>query len=98
MENWSTNLKKKFQTKKLFTRDQNKKIFFLHLDVDLYSSYKICLEKLWNNVIKGGIVCFDEYSDPKWPGAKEAVDEFLKKKGLSVKREPVTNKGFVIKK
>ena len=29
MENWSTNLKKKFQTKKLFTRDQNKKIFFL---------------------------------------------------------------------
>mgnify|MGYP001165516183 CR=1 FL=1 len=76
----------------------NKKIFFLHLDVDLYSSYKICLEKLWNNVIEGGIICFDEYSDPKWPGAKEAVDEFLKTKGLSVKIEPVTNRGFVMKK
>ena len=75
-----------------------KKIFFLHLDVDLYSSYKICLEKLWNNVIAGGIVCFDEYSDPKWPGAKEAIDEFLKRKGLSIKIEPLTNRGFVMKK
>lgn len=50
---------------------------FLHLDVDLYSSYKVALEELFDQVVPGGIVAFDEYLDPKWPGATQAIDEVL---------------------
>ena len=35
-------------------------IALLHLDVDLYKSYKTCLEKLFPLVIQGGVVLFDE--------------------------------------
>ena len=82
-------------TLKDFSRD--KKIFFLHLDVDLYSSYKTCLENLWDSVIDGGVVIFDEYHDKKWPDAKDAIDDFFKEKGKEVKLEELTNRGFIIK-
>lgn len=78
--------------------DKDKKIFFLHIDVDLYSSYKTCLEELWDNVIKDGIIVFDEYNDKKWPGAREAIDEFLKEKGLEINLEPLSKRAFVVKK
>lgn len=77
---------------------KDKKIFFLHLDVDLYTSYKICLEELWDNVMENGIIVFDEYNDKKWPGAKEAIDNFLNEKGLIINLEPLSKRGFVIKK
>ena len=66
----------------------------MHLDVDLYSSYKTCLENLWDN---GGVVIFDEYHDKKWPDAKDAIDDFFKEKGKKVKLEELTNRGFIIK-
>jgi hypothetical protein len=54
------------------------RIALLHLDVDLYDSYKDCLHYLWPRVSVNGIVAFDEYHLPnKWPGAKRAVDEFF---------------------
>lgn len=74
-----------------------KKIFFLHLDVDLYSSYKTCLEYLWDQVIDGGVVVFDEYKDPKWPDAKIAIDEFFNKKGIRVELDKLTKRGYVQK-
>ena len=74
-----------------------KKIFFLHLDVDLYSSYKTCLEYLWDQVIDGGVVVFDEYQDPKWPDAKVAIDEFFNKKGIKVELDKLTKRGYVQK-
>lgn len=53
-------------------------IALLHIDVDLYESYRTCLETLWGNVQPGGVVAFDEYEDTeRWPGARPAVDEFL---------------------
>ena len=55
-------------------------IAVLHIDVDLYSSYKTTLENLYSLVVKGGYILFDEYSSKKFPGAKKAVDEFFKKK------------------
>ncbi len=57
------------------------RIAFLHLDVDLYQSYKVALEHLWPRVAVGGIVLFDEYRHlsalEKFPGAAKAIDEFL---------------------
>jgi O-methyltransferase len=53
-------------------------IALLHIDVDLYQSYKECLAYLWTRVVPGGVVALDEYHDSDdWPGAKRAVDEFL---------------------
>ena len=56
----------------------DKKISLLHIDVDLYESYRSCLTYLWPSVQPGGIVALDEYEEiEQWPGARRAVDEFL---------------------
>jgi O-methyltransferase len=49
---------------------------FVHMDVNIYSSYKECLEYFYPRVVPGGIILFDEYNDPPWPGCNKAVDEF----------------------
>lgn len=50
---------------------------FIHLDCDIYESYKTCLGQLYDRLIPGGIVVFDDYGSPKWPGAEKAVNEFF---------------------
>lgn len=52
-------------------------IALLHLDCDLYESYKISLTALYDKVAAGGIIMFDEYDDQRWPGARKAIDEFF---------------------
>lgn len=56
------------------------KIAILHLDGDLYESYLTCLNNLYDNIIEGGVVIFDEYYSHKYPGARVAVDKFFKDK------------------
>ena len=53
------------------------RIALLHLDCDLYESYKVALENLYDRVVPGGIIMFDEYDDPRWTGARLAIDEFF---------------------
>lgn len=57
-------------------------IAILHLDCDLYSSYKVCLEGLYDKVAPGGVILFDEYKSAKqlqfFPGASKAIDSFFK--------------------
>lgn len=53
-------------------------IALLHIDADIYESYKTCLIQLWPRVCINGVVALDEYHDRhNWPGAKAGVDEFL---------------------
>lgn len=58
-----------------------KEIALLHVDVDLYNSYKTVLQELYPRVIKGGVILFDEYKNTwereKFPGAEKAIDEFF---------------------
>jgi len=49
----------------------------VHLDCDLYESYRTCLEFFYPRLSMGAVVLFDEYNDPTWPGCNKAVDEFL---------------------
>jgi len=56
---------------------KDKNFSFVHLDCDLYSSYKTCLEFFYPRISKGGKILIDEYSDPSWPGCNKAVDEFI---------------------
>jgi hypothetical protein len=50
---------------------------FVHLDCDIYDSYRQALEYFYGRMSPGGIILLDEYNDPPWPGCNLAVDEFL---------------------
>lgn len=56
---------------------ENHKFCFIHLDCDIYESYKECLDFLYPKLVPGGVMVFDDYRSPKWPGAEKAVDEFF---------------------
>lgn len=74
-------------------------IALLHLDVDLYASYKECLVKLYPLMASGGIIAFDEYKrglEPiYWPGAAKAIEEFLGDRVRHIQRDPVTGKYYI---
>lgn len=56
---------------------RSRRFCFVHLDCDIYESYKTCLDAVYDLVVPGGIILFDEYACPVWPGATRAVNEFF---------------------
>ena len=89
------------------TKDQMGPIALLHLDINLYSGYKACLENLFPKVAKGGVVLFDEYMNRNdleaCPGAKKAIDEYfaglpaVAGKPYKIERDERYGKYFVVK-
>jgi hypothetical protein len=80
-------------------RCQDRTFRFVHLDCDIYESYRTCLAFFYPRVSPGGIILFDEYNDPAWPGANQAVDEFFAdkpEKPQSITRDNF-QKWFVVK-
>ncbi len=75
------------------------KIAFLHVDTDLYNSYKVIFKELFDKVVSGGVVLFDEYNEPKFPGATKAVDEFLASTDYKLQRVKYMDKFkfFIVK-
>ncbi len=55
----------------------DRKFSLVHLDCDIYESYRQCLEFFHPRMTSGGVILLDEYNDPPWPGCNKAVDEFL---------------------
>ncbi|MBW8039164.1 MAG: hypothetical protein FVQ85_04100 [Planctomycetes bacterium] len=79
------------------TRYRGGNIALLHLDVDLYQSYKETLKFFYPKVVKGGIIAFDEYHKvEKFSGAKIAIDEFFLGKEKILKSS-IINRYYVIK-
>jgi O-methyltransferase len=72
---------------------------FTHIDVNLYSSYKEALEFFFPRTVPGGVILFDEYNDPPWPGCNKAVDEFLTGKPEQLQEINLDNyqKWYVVK-
>ena len=60
----------------------------VHLDVDLYGSYRTCLEYFYPRLQPGAYMVFDEYdfSAEVYPGAQRAIDEFLADKPERIER------------
>lgn len=73
------------------------KIALLHIDLDLYSAHKITLESVFDSVVTGGIVIFDDYNEAKWLGAKKAIDEFFADK-IELIQKHKSGKYYLIKK
>jgi hypothetical protein len=56
------------------------KIAILRLDTDWYESSKYELEQMYDNVVTGGIIIFDDYYH--WDGQRRATDDFFKSKNI----------------
>jgi len=50
-----------------------------HLDSDWYESVRVCLDRIYPHLARGGLLVSDDYSD--WGGAREALDEFWSEHG-----------------
>jgi O-methyltransferase len=50
---------------------------FVHLDCDLHDSYNECLSFFYPRMASKGVILFDEYDDPIYPGCRLAVDTFF---------------------
>lgn len=50
------------------------------MDCDLFSSYNDVLYKIHSFLVKNSMVNLDEYYSLKFPGPKNSVDEFIKRK------------------
>jgi len=73
-------------------------IALLHLDVDLYQSYKDCLEYFVPKVAPGGVIAFDEYRDLTWVGATRAIEEYFGGPPPGIQKSPQgLEKWFMIK-
>jgi predicted O-methyltransferase YrrM len=57
---------------------ERNKFSFVHIDVDLFSSTKSCLEFFYPRLVPGGIMLFDDYGVRIYEDLeKKAVDEFF---------------------
>lgn len=68
--------------------DQNPHLLIslLYFDMDLYKPTLFALEALYDRVVKGGIVAFDEINDARWPGETTAFLEFFADKAGTMER------------
>jgi hypothetical protein len=53
------------------------RISLLHFDCDMYEPTLAGLQALYDRVVTGGIVLFDEFGIREWAGESKAVDEFF---------------------
>ncbi|MDR1914679.1 MAG: TylF/MycF family methyltransferase, partial [Clostridiales bacterium] len=70
-----------------FKQNPATQIALLHIDVDVYETTKSSLEYLYEKVVKGGIIIFDDYG--QIDGATKAINEFIKSLG---KKENIIQK------
>lgn len=62
----------------LSPKDLPDKVCFAYLDGDFYNSIRTSLELVWPKLTPGAVVIVDDYQHQGLPGAKRAVDEWLK--------------------
>ena len=63
-----------------FTGLEGRNICFAHIDVDIYCSVLDSCHFVYDRLVSGGVIVFDDYGFPSCPGARMAVDEFFANK------------------
>ena len=72
------------------------KIGFLHIDLNSPKAERAVLELLWQRVVPGGHVVFDDYGWHVFRKQKEMADEFMVRRGHEILELP-TGQGLVIR-
>ena len=67
-------------------RNSECRISFLHLDMDVKEPTDFALDQLYDYVVPGGLIVFDDYSAVA--GATISADRFAKKHGLKIEKLP----------
>ncbi len=77
--------------------NQHIRFSFAHLDMDVYEPTLCVLEILYEKIVKGGIIMFDDYNFVS--GATKAIDEFLlTHQYLSIEKLPICHTpSFIMK-
>lgn len=60
------------------------RIAFLHLDMDVREPTVFALESLYDRIVPNGLIVLDDYNSVA--GETDAVDEFVSKKNLAIKK------------
>lgn len=84
-------------TKKFVDERPGFRISILYMDLDLDEPTYNTLNNLWDRVVDGGIVVFDEHAYHSW-SESNAVDRFVKEKKLTIYRTNIqTPTAYIIK-
>jgi hypothetical protein len=84
-------------TKKFVDERPGFRISILYMDLDLDEPTYNTLNNLWDRVVVGGIVVFDEHAYHSW-SESNAVDRFVKEKNLTIHRTDIqTPTAYIIK-
>lgn len=77
-----------------FFKNYKNRIMCANIDSDLFESYEISLPYVYKYLSKGGYIHLDEYYSLKFPGAKIACDNFLKKNNIKLRKNKTYNWEF----
>jgi len=80
-----------------FHEVKDKTFSFVHVDVDLYEPIKESIGFFYPRLAANGIMVFDDYGCTRFPGAKRAVDEFLKSTHDCIFVPTPTGTAFLVK-
>lgn len=72
------------------------KIALLHIDVDVYKPTEVILKYLFDKVVKGGLVVFDDFG--LIAGETRAIDEYFKNKDFIIEKLPISHTPTFIRK
>jgi hypothetical protein len=73
------------------------RISLLHIDMNSTASELAALEALFDRVVPGGMIVFDDYGWSSYKAQKTAEDAFMKERGYKILEIP-TGQGLVIKR
>lgn len=79
-----------------FKELENQKFSFVHIDVDIFQPTYDSTQFFYSRLERGGVLLFDDYGLDTCPGAKQAVDLFMKDKPEPLVQLP-TGQAFVVK-
>lgn len=78
-------------------KNPHTRIALLHIDTDVYEPAKFGLEKLFDRIVGGGVVIFDDYATVE--GETLAIEEYFSNRGYAIKKFPFSHSkpSYIIK-
>ena len=74
------------------------RIALFHLDMDVHEPTKFALELLYDRVVPGGLILFDDFGMGLAEGETSAVEQFVREKGLRLEKSPYCRSPAFIRK